>query len=159
MSRWLALLVALFALGCEDTYVREHIIDNFVCVYLPWWMGECDGDEVTAKVMGVLEHGLISAQAECTCDLVAPSTNVAHDVHYRAQRLIDGSCFAGSAAQRLIDRSDPDVDTCAQHNGGATHELSGGVFYLHNGPDPSDLYQGDMSTCCTGFNLEAFGVE
>lgn len=105
MIRAIAVLAALCALGCEDTYVREHIIDNFVCVYMPWWMGECDGEEVTNKVMGVLDHGLISAQADCVADntgtMPSPVSLAAGDrsYHVLVQKLLDGSVLFYSSSK------------------------------------------------------------
>jgi hypothetical protein len=158
MKRWLALLVALLVMGCEDTYVREHIIDNFVCVYMPWWMGECDGEEVTAKVMGVLDHGIVSAQARCICSLHNDIDDAENGVTYTAQRLVDGSCLITEAPlvpTKLCSLS----DACSVDCSGNGVSLSGGLLSHVASPGPHGTYSADMSTCCTGFNLEAFGVE
>lgn len=162
MSRRLALIAALCAFGCEDTYLREHIIDNFVCVYMPWWMGECNGEEVTAKVMGVLDHGLIEAQIDChgtwsrttsPFDTVSPS--------FKAQKLIDGSCFTTSnvSIPTLIARSEAGVSTCSRTSGGSTMYVEAGMLVFQATSSPLDRFECAVETCCTGFNLAAFGVE
>lgn len=157
MNRWPALLAALCIMGCEDTYVREHIIDNFVCVYMPWWMGECDGDEVTAKVMGVLDHGIVAADVTCECDMRNDDdTTTQHFGPYRMQRLVDGSCFV-SWGVGGVPYFRARYDECSLES--YPFSIADGDFRYLYGPLTGNHYRAPASTCCTGFNLEAFGVE
>lgn len=163
MKRGLTLIACLLAFGCEDTYVREHIIDNFVCVYMPWWMGECDGDEVTAKVMGVLDHGLVEAKIECDCSAEPiPPALYSYPVYpFVAQKLIDGSCLvSGGVPTRLYERSDARSASCDTYpgQGANAHVATGGVLLVDSSAN-TPTHSVAITTCCTGFNLAAFGVE
>lgn len=180
MSRWLAFLVALLVMGCEDTYVREHIIDNFVCVYMPWWMGECDGDEVTAKVMGVLDHGLTEAHASCSV-VWGPPWSSAYTETISVHALVDGSKLWTSTTSQVSNytqfcaRGEPcgdaaswsltktqnvnNVCTFALQDGLFTISCDGGDINSYMSHTPHTFVSEDITEVCTGFNLEAFGVE
>lgn len=157
MSRGLALLLVVLAFGCDDTTVRANIIDNFVCTYMPWWMGDCQGTETVAAVMGVLDHGIVSADATCECDMRNDAdTHTSHFGPYRVQKLFDGSCFIrsdGSITQFRARYEECVVATAAPYS------LADGEFRYLNDANPANRYRAPVSTCCTGFNLAAFGVE
>lgn len=116
-----ALLLALFAAGCDD-------------------------ESLPAKVANAQLHGIVAAQADCYCTLSGPS---AYTFSARYQKLMDGSCFAmapGSGGPTL----------------GAEHCESGSPdFDIYDGliHGPEGYSDADITTCCTGFNLAAFGVE
>lgn len=175
------LLLASLLFGCDDTYVREHIIDNFVCVYMPWWMGECDGEEVTAKVESVLEHGFAEAQITCSAYLGAPGLGGGQGYHsYQATRLHDGACWVSvslesnlttpsyvgqgwSAAQFDVRgtaaATDCSVSLPVPIGGQQTLIAADGLLQVVGcTPATGTVCSAAIDEVCTGFNLEAFGV-
>lgn len=114
----------------------------------------CDDPAVEAKVADILEHGIVAAEVTCSCNY---GQNNANSVAYRAQKLIDGSCFVSrstATAAYLLARSDNGAEACRVGD----YSASGGDLVVDHDYDPSAPYFIDLETCCTGFNLEAFGV-
>ncbi len=114
-------------------------------------LAACDDPEVTGKVSSVLEHGIVEAQADCYCTLTGPSN---YSFSARYQKLIDGSCLVlapGSGGTVLIARSEEGAPHC--ESGSPDFDIYDGLIH---GPD--GYSDADITTCCTGFNLEAFGV-
>lgn len=136
MTRWLLLLAALLA-GCDD-------------------------ESIPARVANAQIHGFVEAQIDCECEV---ENTVFHNTTtlnpYLAQRLVDGACFVTwSTGLRLLPRSDDGAESCRGVAGAATLDLVDGQFSFQNGPGAGNLWEGPATTsCCTGFNLEAFGVE
>jgi hypothetical protein len=157
------LLVLALLCGCDDETIRENFVPYFVCSYLPMWMGDCQDQEVIDKAQNVLEHGFTAARIECSCrfDRAGGGLSGVHD--FMASKLQDGSCLTQSSGSGtyLWPRSDPRSLTCDSHKGmteGLTIAEGGLLKYV---PDSSFIFSetADIETCCTGFNLEAFGVE
>lgn len=159
MKALLALVLALIV-GCDNPAVLANI-DTYTCAYLPGVV-DCTTPEVHDKAVAMLQHGIVEADIVCQCLLTSPLTNITPGP-YHLQRLIDGACFATPpfiVPSQLIPRSDPSAPTCKTASGSASIELDDGVIIFHNGAHPDDTFTGSATTsCCTGFNLEAFGVE
>lgn len=119
----------------------------------------CDDPAVGAKALDVLEHGFVAAQIRCSCSIV--SDGVPYGVNYSAQRLLDGACLVSSAASQpagtiLWARSEANAVDCRRND---VYLLDGDIhLVIPTGDGPRDLSE-EIATCCTGFNLEAFGVE
>lgn len=91
--------------GCDNPVVAEHIIDNFVCTYMPWWMGDCQSAEVVDKVMSTLDNGIVEASVKCAGTAlhhgrynvpggdIIPGMSTYVPFVYKAQRLQEGTCF------------------------------------------------------------------
>ncbi len=128
-------------------------------------LAACDDPEVTDKVASVLEHGLVAAQFQCTgsaTQTVSPFDHIGISL-FRVQKLIDGSCFVSNSPwggyPYLLARSDPGAETCRfESSPTAFAEVEGGVASFTTSTPPV-IYEADIETECTGFNLEAFGVE
>lgn len=123
----------------------------------------CDDAEVTAKALDVLEHGLVAARLSCNCTGVAnpPATTVNQPGQvYRALKLIDGSCSAdNSSTSYWSERSEAEASLCPSGSPAGPRSLvEGGVLKVFSS-STGLAYTADASACCTGFNLEAFGVE
>ncbi len=108
------------------------------------------GCDDTAKLLDVAEHGIVEAQIVCD-GTVSDGVNT-DTIRYSAQRLLDGSCLAnGQHGALLCSRTDACADNCSV-------ELlsfdSGLVVYAQVPPKTAPI-----ESICTGFNLEAFGVE
>jgi hypothetical protein len=120
----------------------------------------CDDESIPAKVAAVQLHGFVEAQIDCDGSLTRTTTpfNTVGFSGYRAQKLIDGSCFTGGhigSAPVLIARSAEGAAVCLNEQGGASIQVEDGLIIYING----ETYTGSVETECTGFNLEAFGVE
>lgn len=174
------LLAALFLLsGCDSAYVREHIIDNFVCVYAPWWMfsdGDCQNSETVAKVESVLDHGMMEAQARCPFTADVTGLFGPADFTYSESLMMDGTAIVsvgGVVSQTNVwTRGSSEAASglaafsFASPSRHLNLTLESGFIRVHcadcgPGSDPDD--EPDLidisSYPCTGFNLEAFGVE
>jgi hypothetical protein len=168
--KYLLLLAALLAFGCDSSTVHDNI-DVFTCAYLPWWMADCESSEVHDKAIRILDHGLIEAQVTCVADAHCAAFNGStngYKAKLKATLLADGSkamsCNFGEwgGADPFIDRSEAlSADfasddfgflRCAVASGSATVEMTGTLC----GTGPFKTF--DISTDCTGFNLTAFGA-
>ena len=179
MRKLLAALAVLATVGCDDPTVHSLITSNFVCVYMPYWMGECDGTELTARAQNVLDYGLVNAEIRCEGEFAHHST-VMKPFTYDARKLQDGSCVANfridtlpnpgqhafsSAVTKFWSRADSEASMCRQVIEGQTSEDVFAV-YAEDGeltlsseqPSTSDTVL-NIESVCTGFNLTAFGVE
>lgn len=160
MRCFLLLLAVMLGIGCDNPALLANI-DTYTCAYLPGAI-DCTTQEVHDKAVGLLEHGIVSAQIECAGPLVRTTTPFdTVNPQFKAQRLIDGSCLTVSnvSALALIPRSDPTAATCSRTSFTSTMFVEGGVVVLQNSPSPLDRFEGAVETVCTGFNFEAFGVE
>jgi hypothetical protein len=122
----------------------------------------CDDESLPARVAAAQIHGIVEAQADCECELTNTVSSATTTINpYLAQRLLDGSCFVTwSSTPRLTARSESGAESCRGVVGAATLDLVDGVFSFQNGPGAGNLWEGPATTsCCTGFNLAAFGVE
>lgn len=120
LHKWIAVAAVLAATaGCDDATVHELITSNFVCVYMPYWMGECDSTEMQAKAQSVLTNGIVEARIECTIDVGSPidpfvcgsSYPQPWSMTYGASLLAEGSKFVsfaepGTSYTRLYSRSE-----------------------------------------------------
>lgn len=116
----------------------------------------CDDETVRAKVTDVLDHGVVAAQVRCSCSLTNDQSEVENGITYSAQKLVDGSCLISESSlvlTKLCARS----EACAEDCSGNGVSISDGVL-SHVSPGHHTFSAG-IETCCTGFNLEAFGVE
>lgn len=125
----------------------------------------CDDESLPAKVANAQLHGIVAAQIDCPGATLTRTTSPfdTTGIAFKAQKLLDGSCFTIStmALLTLIPRSDPDAETCAASyipaNGITSAE--GGKLVLEQTNPSVARFEGDIDSNCTGFNLEAFGVE
>ncbi len=120
----------------------------------------CDDESLPARVAAAQIHGFVEAQIDGDGELTRTTApfNVVGINGYRAQRLIDGSCFTGGlvgSSPVLVERSAAGASACLNEQGSASVGVSGGTITYING----ETYTGSVETECTGFNLEAFGVE
>ncbi len=134
--RWLLLLIAALAFGCDDP-------------------------EVASRAASILEHGAVSARIECSGTAVYDGVLGTATVTYRAHRLVDGSVIAklgvpvnNTDATSFWERNEDGaalnrVETTV--NGPMTVDFFDGEFASNH----FDNFDMD----CTGFNLAAFGVE
>lgn len=115
----------------------------------------CDDESLPAKVANAQLHGIVAAQARCSCTMTHPDNWPPLLVTYAAQKLVDGSCLVTGG--NLWERSEPQSETCDRNNvwleGGALHVLE------QTGEGPMEWTPKNITTCCTGFGFEAFGVE
>jgi hypothetical protein len=121
----------------------------------------CDDESLPARVAAAQIHGVEAAGATCDCNL----TNVASPfdtvpIESKYSLLIDGSAFIhysshGSSNLAFCARGEACASTL--QSGGDFVE-SGKLVFVNPSP-PNPRYEEDFETCCTGFNLEAFGVE
>lgn len=126
----------------------------------------CDDDTLPAKVANAQLHGFVEAQVFCgpTCEFVKvsnPSVTTS-GMNYRANRLLDGSCLVTATTTPglvFLSRSDSEAETCRGEYASSWMTAEAGKIELQLGTNPVDHYQADIETCCTGFNLESFGVE
>ncbi len=112
----------------------------------------CDDESLPAKVANAQLHGIVAAQARCACELTPGNS-----VFISANKLIDGSCLTGggSTVDMFIARSEALADICERPSG----HLEGGEFVYHPSGHGTTTASFDITTCCTGFGFEAFGVE
>lgn len=118
----------------------------------------CDDGAVASKVTDVLAHGLIEAQARCVRSLRNDIDDAENGISYTAQRLVDGSCLISQSSivpTKLCSRT----DDCAADCSGNGASLSGGLLTHVASGGAHGTFSAEITTCCTGFNLEAFGVE
>lgn len=173
MRALLLILCSGFVLACDDEYVREHIIDNFVCTYMPNWMGDCQGTETTTKVMSVLDHGILEASADCEVEVDIPCQDTDIVFHFRADLLFDGSsivtCDGNNGSFTAVNhRGEPVIATkrakYGSDSGKFECEASAGELEIRYDGEWCALSSPsfgafDMGLVCAGHNLEAFGVE
>lgn len=179
MRKLLAVLAVLVSVGCDDPTVHSLITSNFVCVYMPYWMGECDGTELTARAQNVLDYGFVNAEIRCEGEFAHHSTTM-KPFTYDARKLQDGSCVTNFridtlpnpgqhaysfAPTKFWSRADAEASTCAQVIEGQTSDdvfrasvEEGELTLSSEQPSTSDT-ELDIESVCTGFNLSAFGVE
>lgn len=111
----------------------------------------CDDPAVEAKVDDILLHGIVAAQANCSCNLTRTTSPFDTRIHARdTYKLLDGACLVPTLG--FCSRSDACAETCQI----GTVELEDGLVKETSG---GGLYTAPVDTCCTGFNHEAFGVE
>lgn len=125
---FLGLLLGLsFTIGCDAPYAATYI-DTFTCAYLPWYFADCTSTEVHDKAVAILHDGVVQASVECDgayefqegtssgfCfnSIYWPNTTTVN-YHYKAQKMLDGSCFmdwkaSGHNATSLGEASAPAV--------------------------------------------------
>ena len=167
----LLLLVALCALGCDSQAARDNI-ESLTCGLIPWYVADCTSPEVQDKALSILYNGAVEAQV--TCDSVAlgsGSDTTAGWWSLQATKMHDGSCLAsgqqlrfnntlGAAATRFSLRGTVDADECrlfAYVPHGLRIKFADGTITAYAGCASS--CSRPISSSCTGFNLEAFGVE
>lgn len=133
----------------------------------------CDDTLVTDKVAAVLEHGGVDAAVECSFN--PPALGTCTDLDYAritVRKFQDGSvmiAFAGSpsvgmGAQEYYPRGytladPPTLLFPSQFCGNdIEHVVGAGDWSAEatSGPDTGSWFTRDISTYCTGFNLEAF---
>jgi hypothetical protein len=126
----------------------------------------CDDESIPARVANAQLHGIVAAQIDCptscTFERVSNPMVTTSGYSYRAQRLLDGSCFvSGNVVAQFTfhGRSEAAAENCVAAYATQSLEAAGGLLLLSVGEGPSNQYQADIETCCTGFGLEAFGVE
>lgn len=173
--------------GCDDATVHELITSNFVCDYVPWWMFQCDSEEMTARAQNVLSYGLVNAQIRCEGQLLQSTYNepntttiipVMTGFAYEARKLQDGSCFTNfhttnsTTDPKLWSRVDTESAGCDQNisyfytvsaTGGNLHFVSTAQSYRCTGNTCTNISDSSITdlaigSVCTGFNLAAFGV-
>jgi hypothetical protein len=113
----------------------------------------CDDPAVGAKALDVLEHGFVAAHARCQCELTPGNS-----VFMTATKMVDGSCLSGfgSGLTRFYARTESEAATCETFQ---SHIEAGDFVYHPTGHGNAADATFDITTCCTGFNFEAFGVE
>jgi len=163
MIRWLAALLVVLCVGCDDETIQEMFVPYFLCSYLPMWMGDCQDQAVIDKAQSVLVHGLVDAEVDCECgneDITYVSPNnsgTCPGFTYRGQKLIDGSCY--TAYSRLLSRGQPGAENCSLLPGQPGNLYAENGFVYRENPVGTVACYAPIETCCTGFHLEAFGVE
>jgi hypothetical protein len=129
----------------------------------------CDDPAVQGKVLDVLEYGFVSAQANCSV-VSENSLGAAAILGFQATRFADGSAMAiaNSASignTRFFDRNnagiaDLTVPLRISFGNNDRIEVSfdgGDIVVFEPTASPSDTPDScAVTTCCTGFNLEAF---
>lgn len=125
----------------------------------------CDDPDVSAKAAAVLEHGVVEAEVACAGSFVR-SGDGSFPFTYRLAKLIDGSAHISTQAYLtresvFYSRTALPVDfaTVSGAFNGITFTVADGSLSLDEvtGADIDETI--DLSLECTGFNLEAFGVE
>lgn len=114
----------------------------------------CDDPDVSAKALDILEHGIVSARVDCSACAVSNGSTGDTIALYTAHRMLDGSCLSREGDKTRFCARD---ESCAADCRSENVSVSGGQIR-------QDIVSGadrvaDIETCCTGFNLEAFGVE
>jgi hypothetical protein len=136
----------------------------------------CDDPEVVAKVEGALVRGAVEAHVECAQLVVFTgcSNSAQSNMRLRASKLLDGSSLVSWVPNtnyyEFITQFNPRGSTVASCKNQVCIELADGVGDFvgdeydicqmagqswSSGPVSGEL---DLSSC-SGFNLEAFGVE
>lgn len=127
----------------------------------------CDDPDVASKAASILEHGGVDAQIRCLFEADFPGYGTDVPFIYSAYRFIDGSVSVRSEKHNLQQFWSRD-DSQAQSNklifyvGSGTWEITAEGGYVELAASTEYSYAGesfDIETYCTGFNLEAFGVE
>lgn len=125
MLRKLLWIIAalLMTVGCDDPTVHSLITSNFVCVYMPYWMGECDSEAMSAKAQSVLTDGIIAAKVSCSgnylfqkkqgdsCGSALNWGDVNVQYTYRAVRLQEGACYVNWSSSGHTNTSDESSDS------------------------------------------------
>lgn len=131
-------------------------------------LAACDDPQVTSAAVDLLEFGVV--QAKVTCVGVMTPAGGLDDCQpllsgsgtYVAHRLADGSGLVSVEQQfRLYGRSEAEAGTLSLTYPGYTPPA---VWFVENGEvhvhrDGCTDVIVDIETECTGFNLEAFGVD
>lgn len=162
MLRKLLIAAALIAtVGCDDPTVHSLITSNFVCVYMPYWMGECDSTAFSDRAQNVLDHGLVQAEVECSG--TTPSSNT---YKFKADLLQDGAsivsyaCSACTGLSTSFNSRGNLVKACQLNGAQFCFEAAAGQLAITS-PGFGGVYDKTVdldSEECTGFNLSAFGV-
>jgi hypothetical protein len=140
----------------------------------------CDDPEVAAKATSILEHGIVDAQASCSVTWSLPWAGIGL-TQFSVQNLVDGSKFytgpnstfvpptrlcarseaCGAAAERTLEvvQNHTNVLTYKWSDGLFTIVADGGDVLTYESHTPQTYVSEDITDVCTGFNLEAFGVE
>ncbi len=119
----------------------------------------CDDPAVATKAVDVLEHGAVAARVSCLCDTDPEPGFVTQVVRARAMKLVDGSCYVQETAA-LWGRDESESATCPTRPGENGNVLfEDGLLKQEGGAPLQVVGTAGIETCCTGFNLEAFGVE
>lgn len=171
MKKSLSMLAvaAMLLPACDDPVVAEHIVDNFICTYMPWWMGDCQSQEVIDKVQSVLDHGFTGAHIRCE---VQPNTvigcslgwGIKADILQDNSSIATGSISTGSNFTNFNIRNDG-VYACVKNwstpfSDGPCVGFDGSDFVLI-APSGftcgrSEPYRIPIDDACMGFNLDAF---
>jgi hypothetical protein len=135
----------------------------------------CDDAEVAGKALDVLEHGIVEAEVRCSSSYTYSCAGSPASYTYVAHKLIDGSSIVRAhmvehQGVAFWARSDAESSEFLVQTGDQGYQVSATEFSIVAGelvvqglyggcggpPSPVAL---DIETYCTGFNLEAFGVE
>jgi hypothetical protein len=175
MLRKLLIVAAMLTAGCDDPAVHAKAVNVLTNGLIAgevkcsgqWFVGTTDGAGASPA---------------------APDSGIAvnSNFFYRAQKFQDGSCFmswsetsTSPSVYEFIPVHDSKHLTCevgtqggikttgasvtvkssapsARYIGGPRNNCSSWEYYL---PSPSPVTVFDMSTQCTGFNFDVFGVE
>ncbi len=149
----------------------------------------CDDPAVTEKVSSVLEHGALAASAKCTIDVTYTCSgriNFSGASVLLVQKFVDGSVLfsssldSGSSEDPGVSRFCGRSEDCANpptwrrhvnasqstevavytiQDGLVTVTVDGVVSSVFCGGTPKTFFVDEVEDVCTGFNLEAFGVE
>lgn len=123
----------------------------------------CDDPEALETASSLLQFGVVQAKIVCL-DIApmsaSPSCDPQFGINLAFYRLADGGAFVTSSdgVTDLIGRSESNADDMATPTGsGTTFAVSGGELVAsRDGCSPVPY---DIETECTGYNLEAFGVD
>jgi hypothetical protein len=155
------LVLALLAAGCDSQGARDNL-ETLLCGVLPWYVADCTDPEVQAKALSVLDNGIVEARAECSGVQsfdVGVCTLDSSSVSFTLVKLIDGSVISDKVYSRA--EQEGQNTSYVERNGTAlkgTFSFFGdGLVTMHKTGCTSVTY--NIETVCTGFNLEAFGVE
>jgi len=118
----------------------------------------CDDPAAAAKALAVLEHGIVAAQIRCAGTLTR--TTSPFDTRTLGPssfiRFPDGAFMStGSAGTEFCERN----EACAENNQVGPFSVGDGIIALQDGAGPENVFTAPVEERCTGFNLEAFGVE
>lgn len=132
----------------------------------------CDDAEVASRALSALENGATFAEAVCSGNLTTGGGCGVRPFRFKASLLHDGSSLVSASAAfvsiaQFNKRGDPiagcgavinslDSEICVEVDGGTLSFASGWLPANCSVASPRTF---DMGTACTGFNLEAFGVE
>lgn len=131
----------------------------------------CDDPEVTSAVANVLENGIVSARLECPiwdppCIQYAGNSSCESDPEEGliVSKMVDGSAIVTALGQvqpkyTLFLTRNADLEW--QHDGVSGHAMSvsDGLWTETTWNGAKTRFALDLEINCTGFNLEAFGVE